>query len=69
MVIVLTAAGNETTNRLIGWIGKVMVEHPDQRHAVADNSQLIPDMIEEVLRFEPPGPHATRYITRDVGYC
>ena len=27
----LAAAGNETTTRLIGWAGKVLAEHPDQR--------------------------------------
>jgi cytochrome P450 len=66
MVTVLAAAGNETTNRLIGWIGKVLADHPDQRREVAGNPALIPDMVEEVLRFEAPGPHAARYVTRDV---
>ena len=28
---VVAGAGNETTNRLIGWAGKVLAEHPDQR--------------------------------------
>ena len=28
---VVSGAGNETTNRLIGWTGKVLAEHPDQR--------------------------------------
>ena len=30
-VSVVSGAGNETTNRLIGWIGKVLAEHPEQR--------------------------------------
>ena len=30
-VNVLASAGNETTNRLIGWTGKVLGDHPDQR--------------------------------------
>ena len=29
-VSVLSGAGNETTNRLIGWMGKVLAEHPEQ---------------------------------------
>ena len=66
MVTVLAAAGNETTNRLLGWVGKILAEHPDQRRDLAANPGLIPDMVEEVLRFEPPGPHAARYVTRDV---
>ena len=28
---VVAGAGNETTTRLIGWTGKVLAEHPDQR--------------------------------------
>ena len=28
---VVVGAGNETTNRLIGWAGKVLADHPDQR--------------------------------------
>ncbi len=27
----LAGAGNETTTRLIGWMGKLLAEHPDQR--------------------------------------
>ena len=34
---VVAGAGNETTTRLIGWTGKVLAEHPDQRRElVAD---------------------------------
>jgi cytochrome P450 len=29
---VVSGAGNETTTRLIGWAGKVLSEHPDQRY-------------------------------------
>ena len=31
---VLAGAGNETTGRLIGWLAKVLAEHPDQRREV-----------------------------------
>jgi cytochrome P450 len=65
---VVAGAGNETTTRLIGWAGKVLAEHPDQRRELADDAALIPQAIEELLRFEPPAPHAARYVTRDVVY-
>ncbi len=61
-------AGNETTTRLIGWAGKVLAEHPDQRRELAENPALIPQAIEEFLRFEPPALHVARYVTRDVEY-
>jgi len=63
---VVAGAGNETTTRLIGWAGKVLAEHPDQRRELVDNPALIPQAIEELLRFEPPAPHMARYVTRDV---
>jgi cytochrome P450 len=65
---VVAQAGNETTTRLIGWAGKVLAEHPDQRRDLVDNPGLIPQAIEELVRFEPPPPHTARYVTRDVEY-
>jgi cytochrome P450 len=65
-VSVVAGAGNETTTRLIGWAGKVLAEHPDQRRELAENPTLIPQAIEELLRYEPPAPHVARYVTRDV---
>src|SRR5262249_14421021 len=65
-VSVLSSAGNETTNRLIGWMGKVLAEHPDQRHELVEDRSLVRNAIEELLRFEPPTPHVARYVTRDV---
>ena len=67
-ISVVSGAGNETTTRLIGWAGKVLAEHPDQRRALASDPSLIPAAIEELLRFEPPAPHVARYVTRDVEY-
>ena len=63
---ILAGAGNETTNRLIGWTGKVLAEHPDQRRQIYENRALIPQAIEEILRYEPPGPSIGRYVARDV---
>ena len=65
-VNLLAAAGNETTTRLIGWTGKVLAEHPDQRRELVEDRSLIPNAIEELLRFEPPSPVQARYVTEDV---
>ena len=67
-VNVVSGAGNETTTRLIGWAGKVLAEHPDQRRELVQNPALIPAAIEELLRFESPAPHVARYVTRDIEY-
>ena len=67
-VNILATAGNETTNRLIGWIGKTLADHPDQRRALREDRALIPNAIEEVLRFEPPALEVCRTTTCDVEY-
>jgi cytochrome P450 len=65
---VLAGAGNETTGRLIGWLAKLLAEHPDQRRAVVEDRSLIPQVIEEALRFEPTGHAVARYATTDIEY-
>lgn len=65
-VAVVAGAGNETTTRLIGWAGKTLAEHPDQRRELVEDPSLIPGAIEELLRYEPPAPHVARYVARDV---
>lgn len=62
----LASAGNETTTRLIGWIGKVLSDHPDQLRQVAADRSSVNRTVEEVLRFEAPSPIQARYVARDV---
>ena len=65
-VNLLAAAGNETTTRLIGWAGSVLAQHPDQRKELAEDRSLVPNAIEELLRYESPSPVQSRYVTKDV---
>jgi len=65
-VNILAGAGNETTARLIGWLGALLARHPDQRAELVDNPALVPNAIEETLRFEPTGHAIARYVTTDV---
>jgi cytochrome P450 len=62
----LASAGNETTNRLIGWAGKLLAEHPDQRRRIRENRSLLPQAVEEILRYEPPAVHIGRYVGQDI---
>jgi cytochrome P450 len=64
-VTVVAGAGNETTTRLIGWAGKVLGVHPVQRRELVDDPSLIPNAIDELLRYEPPAPHIGRYVARE----
>lgn len=61
---VLAGAGNETTTRLIGWTAKVLAEHPDQRAELVEDPSLVPNAIEELLRFEGPAPHVGRCVAK-----
>ncbi len=65
-VNIVAAAGNDTTRRLISWTGKVLAEHPDQRRLLVEDPSLVPNAIEEVLRYEPPPLQNCRYVARDV---
>ncbi len=67
-VTVVAGAGNETTTRLIGWAGKVLAENPDSRRELVADPTLVPSAIEELLRYESPGPHIARYVPDDVVY-
>ena len=62
----VAAAGNETTNRLIGWTTRLLGLHPEERRAVHGDRSLINNTIEEVLRYESPSPVQARYVTTDV---
>ncbi len=65
-IALLAGAGNETTTRLIGWAAVLLAEHPDQRKDLAEQPALIPNALEECLRYEPPSPVQSRYVTHDV---
>ena len=62
----IAGAGNETTTRLIGFMGQLLSDHPDQRRELADDPSLIPGAVEETLRYEPPSPVQARYVAHDA---
>ena len=67
-VNLLAAAGNETTTKLIGWAGKVLADHPDQRQELVEHPDMVRAAIEELLRFEAPSPVNSRYVMKDVEF-
>lgn len=62
----IAGAGNETTTRLIGFMGQLLSDHPDQRREIAADPSLIPGAVEESLRYEPPSPVQARYVAHDA---
>ena len=53
-VFLLLVAGNETTTNLIGNAMRALLAHPEQLARVAAQPDLIPQMLEEALRYESP---------------
>lgn len=62
----IAGAGNETTARLIGYMGQLLSDHPDQRRELVADPSLIPGAVEETLRYEPPSPVQARYVAQDA---
>jgi cytochrome P450 len=62
----ITGAGSDTTVNGIAWAGLLLSEHPDQRQLLLENPGLIPNAVEEVLRYEPPSYHVGRVTAGDV---
>jgi hypothetical protein len=63
---VLVVAGNDTTTNLIANGAVLLAEHPEQRRLLAQDPSLLPDAIEEMLRYEAPAQALPRRLTRDV---
>jgi len=64
--LLLFVAGTETVLRLLGNAVVVLAANSAQRAELAADFSLIPNAIEELLRFEPPSPVNGRWTTRDV---
>ncbi len=66
MVGLISAAGNETVARHLGWLAVVYADHPDQRQKVVRDPSKSAAAVEELLRFEAPSPTQGRYVLHDV---
>jgi cytochrome P450 len=62
----LLPAGVETTYRSLGNLLFALLSNPDQLDAVRCHRSLIPQAIEEAIRWEPPLLTITRVATRDT---
>jgi cytochrome P450 len=63
---VLVVAGNDTTTNLIANGSVLLAEHPEQRRMLVQDPSLLPDAIEEMLRYESPAQALPRRLTRDT---
>src|SRR4051812_21778376 len=65
----LLPAGAETTYRSSSNLLTGLLTHPDQLDAVSDDRSLLPQAIEEGLRWEPPLLTIMRTATQDTTVC
>ena len=61
----LMIAGNETTRHTISHGMQALIEHPDQMKMLRDDPSLIPNAVDEILRWATPVMHFRRTATRD----
>jgi cytochrome P450 len=63
-IMLLAGAGVETVARLLSWAAVTLARHPGQRQILVEDPSLIPGAVEELLRYEAPGPVAGRWTLR-----
>jgi cytochrome P450 family 130 len=62
----MVTGGNDTTTGMLGGSVQHLHRRPDQRRLLAENPDLIPDSVDELLRITSPVQGLARTTTRDV---
>lgn len=65
-LMILLNAGNETTTCVLGNGVRLLLEHPDQLQILKGDPDLIPNAIEEIMRFETPVTLSGRIARQDL---
>jgi cytochrome P450 len=65
-IMLISGAGNETVARLLGFAGATLASFPREREKLVARPGLIPNAVEELLRYEAPSPVQGRTLMRDV---
>ena len=64
--LILIAGAVETTRTATSQGMRLLMEHPQQLQQLVDDPSLIPDAVEEILRYYPSFIHMQRTATQDV---
>jgi len=66
LAVLLLLAGNETTTNLLGNAVRALLNHPAELAKVRADRSLVPSLVEEVLRYDPPVQLIPRRTAREV---
>ncbi|MCP2275081.1 cytochrome P450 [Nocardia amikacinitolerans] len=69
IAFLLLLAGHETTANMLGLGTFALLEHPEQLAELRANPDLLPDAVEELLRFLSVADIFYRYATDDIEVC
>ncbi len=64
--LLLVFAGFETTAKMVGSAVELLSRHPEQRAALVADLSLVPQTVEEVVRYHSSTQYMHRTLTRDV---
>jgi cytochrome P450 len=64
----ITSAGSDTTAQAIGWAGKLLGDHPEQRRELVADTSFVHHAVEEVLRYESVSYHFCRWVAADAEF-
>jgi cholest-4-en-3-one 26-monooxygenase len=64
--LLLLVAGNETTRTVTTNGMKALLDHPEQLRMLANDLSLVPNAVEEFVRFDPAVHHFRRTATQDT---
>ena len=66
LFLITATAGHDTTSATTAGGLKALIEHPDQFSKLRENMDLLPNAVEEFLRWVAPVKHFARTATQDV---
>ncbi|MBO9610351.1 MAG: cytochrome P450 [Paenibacillaceae bacterium] len=66
--VLLLSAGHETTVNLIANGYYLLLRHPEQCRRLQEDWSLLPNAVEEMLRYEPPALTSSRWVSEDIEF-
>jgi cytochrome P450 len=68
LVLNVLVGGVDTTQSQLAHALRLFAEHPDQWALLAERPELVPQAVEEVLRFEPITPFSARIVVEELSF-